>query len=97
MSLCETITSQSCLTIYHFVRAKIKSIVYHPMQEFASIDFVKFLISDLDRPQHLSGLKLVSDLCHGELLGGAVKSSEITFIPSTIQSGRFIADTKTAG
>ncbi|XP_033636521.1 RNA 3'-terminal phosphate cyclase-like [Asterias rubens] len=49
------------------------------------------------RPQHLSGLQLVSDLCKGELLGGAVKSSEITFIPSTIQSGRFIADTKTAG
>ena len=56
-----------------------------------------FTLLLFDRPQHLSGLQLVSDLCKGELLGGAVKSSEITFIPSTIQSGRFIADTKTAG
>ncbi|XP_038069258.1 RNA 3'-terminal phosphate cyclase-like [Patiria miniata] len=49
------------------------------------------------RPQHLSGLQLVRDLCSGELIGGSVGSTEITFIPSKIKAGRYVADTKTAG
>ncbi|XP_022097179.1 RNA 3'-terminal phosphate cyclase-like [Acanthaster planci] len=49
------------------------------------------------RPQHLSGLQLVRDICWGELPGGSVGSTEITLIPSAIKAGRYVADTKTAG
>eukprot|EP00057_Strongylocentrotus_purpuratus_P006892 XP_011661366.1 PREDICTED: RNA 3'-terminal phosphate cyclase-like [Strongylocentrotus purpuratus] len=49
------------------------------------------------RPQHLSGVQLVSRVCGGALKGDAVGSSEITFTPGTIAAGRYTADTGTAG
>lgn len=49
------------------------------------------------RPQHLTGIKLVSQLCKGKLDGGEVNSSDVTFMPGVMQQGRFTADTKTAG
>ncbi|OXB66165.1 hypothetical protein ASZ78_012964 [Callipepla squamata] len=49
------------------------------------------------RPQHLSGLEIVRDLCEGNLEGGEIGSTEITFTPGKIKGGTHIADTKTAG
>lgn len=49
------------------------------------------------RPQHLSGVQLVSRVCGGALKGDAVGSSEITFTPGMIAAGRYTADTGTAG
>ncbi|XP_041363053.1 RNA 3'-terminal phosphate cyclase-like isoform X2 [Gigantopelta aegis] len=49
------------------------------------------------RPQHLTGLKIIQELCGGKLSGGQVGSTEITFTPGDIQAGSFVADTKTAG
>ncbi|XP_076439997.1 RNA 3'-terminal phosphate cyclase-like [Babylonia areolata] len=49
------------------------------------------------RPQHLTGLKLIAELCGGKLVGDQVGSSEITFQPGQIKAGSYRADTKTAG
>ncbi|XP_028919660.1 RNA 3'-terminal phosphate cyclase [Ornithorhynchus anatinus] len=49
------------------------------------------------RPQHLSGLEMVRDLCEGRLEGGEIGSTEITFTPGKIKGGTHTADTKTAG
>ncbi|TNM88107.1 RNA 3'-terminal phosphate cyclase [Takifugu rubripes] len=49
------------------------------------------------RPQHLSGLQLVSDLCSGNLQGAAIGSSDISLTPGKIRSGNHVADTQTAG
>ncbi|XP_067086787.1 RNA 3'-terminal phosphate cyclase [Osmerus mordax] len=49
------------------------------------------------RPQHLSGLELVRDICGGRLEGGTVGSTEVVFIPGKIKAGSHIADTHTAG
>ncbi|NXC49703.1 RTCA cyclase, partial [Penelope pileata] len=49
------------------------------------------------RPQHLSGLEIVRDLCEGELDGGEIGSTQITFAPGKIKGGIHTADTKTAG
>ncbi|NXP44061.1 RTCA cyclase, partial [Heliornis fulica] len=49
------------------------------------------------RPQHLSGLEIIRDLCEGKLKGGEIGSTEITFTPGKIKGGTHIADTKTAG
>lgn len=49
------------------------------------------------RPQHLSGLQLIAEICGGKLQGATVGSTEITFYPGKIQAGRYTADTKTAG
>ncbi|KAK6484778.1 RNA 3'-terminal phosphate cyclase-like [Huso huso] len=49
------------------------------------------------RPQHLSGLELVRDLCAGQLEGGEVGSTEITLTTGKIKGGDYTADTKTAG
>ncbi|XP_041791714.1 RNA 3'-terminal phosphate cyclase [Chelmon rostratus] len=49
------------------------------------------------RPQHLSGLQLVSDLCSGSLQGAAIGSTDISLTPGKIQSGNHTADTQTAG
>uniref|UniRef100_A0A8V5G4P5 RNA 3'-terminal phosphate cyclase n=2 Tax=Melopsittacus undulatus TaxID=13146 RepID=A0A8V5G4P5_MELUD len=49
------------------------------------------------RPQHLSGLEIIRDLCEGKLEGGEIGSTEITFTPGKIKGGTHIADTKTAG
>ncbi|XP_071755621.1 RNA 3'-terminal phosphate cyclase [Centroberyx gerrardi] len=49
------------------------------------------------RPQHLSGLQLVSDLCSGSLEGGNIGSTEVSLTPGKIRSGNLTADTQTAG
>lgn len=49
------------------------------------------------QPQHLTGIELVSQLYSGILTGGETKSNEITFEAGHYQSGKFVADTKTAG
>ncbi|NXN99905.1 RTCA cyclase, partial [Rhinopomastus cyanomelas] len=49
------------------------------------------------RPQHLSGLETVRDLCEGKLEGGEIGSTEITLTPGKIKGGTHLADTKTAG
>lgn len=49
------------------------------------------------RPQHLTGLQLIAEICGGRLTGARVGSTEITFQPGQIQSGSYRADTKTAG
>ncbi|XP_075038638.1 RNA 3'-terminal phosphate cyclase [Mixophyes fleayi] len=49
------------------------------------------------RPQHLSGLETVRDLCGGQLEKAEIGSTEINFTPGKIKGGALIADTKTAG
>lgn len=49
------------------------------------------------RPQHLSGLEMIRDLCAGRLEGADIGSTEITFTPQKIEGGSHTADTKTAG
>lgn len=49
------------------------------------------------RPQHLSGLQLVSDLCSGSLQGATIGSTDISLTPGKIRSGNHAADTQTAG
>lgn len=49
------------------------------------------------RPQHLTGLNLINDICHGKLEGGRVGSAEIKFYPGPIQSGEYLGDIGTAG
>ncbi|XP_076028064.1 RNA 3'-terminal phosphate cyclase [Genypterus blacodes] len=49
------------------------------------------------RPQHLSGLQLVSDLCSGSLQGAEIGSGDISLSPGKISSGDHTADTHTAG
>ncbi|XP_030062362.1 RNA 3'-terminal phosphate cyclase [Microcaecilia unicolor] len=49
------------------------------------------------RPQHLSGLEMIRDLCNGRLEGAEIGSTEILFTPGKIMGGTHVADTKTAG
>ena len=49
------------------------------------------------RPQHLTGIQLLSELCGGKLEGDYVSSTEVTFHPRPIAGGTFTADTQTAG
>ncbi|XP_037105384.1 RNA 3'-terminal phosphate cyclase isoform X1 [Syngnathus acus] len=49
------------------------------------------------RPQHLSGLQLVSDMCGGVLRGGAIGSANVSLTPGKIRAGKYTADTRTAG
>ncbi|CAH2311602.1 RNA 3 -terminal phosphate cyclase isoform X1 [Pelobates cultripes] len=49
------------------------------------------------RPQHLSGLVTVRDLCAGQLENAEIGSTEVTFTPGKIKGGALTADTKTAG
>lgn len=49
------------------------------------------------RPQHLSGLQMICDLCDGCLEEAKVGSTEIYFTPGKINGGNHVADTKTAG
>ncbi|XP_077928825.1 RNA 3'-terminal phosphate cyclase isoform X5 [Halichoerus grypus] len=49
------------------------------------------------RPQHLSGLEMIRDLCDGQLEGAEIGSTEIMFTPEKIKGGIHTADTKTAG
>lgn len=49
------------------------------------------------RPQHLSGLQLVSDLCSGSLQGATIGSTDISLTPGKVRGGSHTADTQTAG
>ncbi|XP_057696331.1 RNA 3'-terminal phosphate cyclase isoform X2 [Corythoichthys intestinalis] len=49
------------------------------------------------RPQHLTGLQLLREMCAGVLQGGAVGSADIRLTPSKIAAGNYTADTRTAG
>jgi len=51
------------------------------------------------RPQHLTGVQMVNSLSEGSaLLGAAVGSTEVTFLPGRrLQGGPLVADTGTAG
>ena len=49
------------------------------------------------RPQHLTGLQLIRDICQGRLHGDKVSSTEIMFHPGMVKAGDFLADTHTAG
>uniref|UniRef100_A0A3P8UKD2 RNA 3'-terminal phosphate cyclase n=1 Tax=Cynoglossus semilaevis TaxID=244447 RepID=A0A3P8UKD2_CYNSE len=49
------------------------------------------------RPQHLTGLQLVSELCSGGLQGASIGSTDICLTPGKIRSGNHTADTHTAG
>ncbi|KAG2432756.1 hypothetical protein HYH02_012889 [Chlamydomonas schloesseri] len=50
------------------------------------------------QPQHLTALRLVEELCGGQLEGGAVGSSHIVLRPGLPRvGGSHVADTKTAG
>lgn len=40
---------------------------------------------------------MAREMCDGNLTGGAVESTEITFHPGDLKSGKFEADTQTAG
>lgn len=60
------------------------------------IDGVLFMFC-MCRPQHLSGLQLVSDLCAGSLQGGSIGSTDVSLTPGKIRSGSHTADPQTAG
>ncbi|CAF1007261.1 unnamed protein product [Rotaria sordida] len=49
------------------------------------------------RPQHLTGIQLLSQLSEAKLHNGNIGATEIIFTPRTIKGGNYIADTKTAG
>lgn len=49
------------------------------------------------RPQHLSGLRAVVDLCDANLQGDELNSEEITFKPGQIKSKPLTVNIKTAG
>uniref|UniRef100_A0AAX7T0H9 RNA 3'-terminal phosphate cyclase n=1 Tax=Astatotilapia calliptera TaxID=8154 RepID=A0AAX7T0H9_ASTCA len=49
------------------------------------------------RPQHLTGLQLVSDLCSGSLQGASIGSTDISLTPGKTRAGNYTADTQTAG
>lgn len=49
------------------------------------------------KPQHLSGLQLVSDLCCGNLQGASLGSTDISLSPGKVRSGSYTADPQTAG
>lgn len=49
------------------------------------------------RAQHLSGLEICRDLSRGSLRGAEVGSQKIELKPGKLESGSFVADTKTAG
>ncbi|XP_075901378.1 RNA 3'-terminal phosphate cyclase [Nelusetta ayraudi] len=49
------------------------------------------------RPQHLSGLQLVSDLSSGSLQGASIGSTDVSLNPGKIRGGSHTADTQTAG
>lgn len=49
------------------------------------------------KAQHLTGIDLLGRVSQANLTGASLKSTEVKFIPKMIQSGRYAADTKTAG
>lgn len=49
------------------------------------------------RPQHLTGIKLLAEISQAKLFGDKINSTEVTLIPTNLNPGDYIADTKTAG
>ncbi|XP_065680036.1 RNA 3'-terminal phosphate cyclase [Hydra vulgaris] len=49
------------------------------------------------KSQHLHGLRLIRDLCEGQLLGDDIGSTTIHFAPKKLKTGYYEADAKTAG
>ena len=49
------------------------------------------------RPQHLTGIILVKDLCGGRLENAKVKSEILELYPGKVKSGYYTADIGTAG
>lgn len=49
------------------------------------------------RPQHVTGIRLVRDICRGRLEGDGIGSMSAKFQPKAIQPGKYLSDTKTAG
>lgn len=49
------------------------------------------------KPQHLTGIELLGRISRAKLVGAEIKSTRIEFDPVTLESGEFVADTKTAG
>lgn len=45
----------------------------------------------------LLGIELACEMCAGVISGAVLESTEVTFYPNEVKSGKFIADTKTAG
>lgn len=69
----------------------------YPGYLFTGFCFAIIRINLIFRPQHLTGLQLVSNICRGELENAQVGSTDVTFRPGTIKAGKFVADSKTAG
>lgn len=49
------------------------------------------------KAQHLTGIRLLGEISKAKLSNDEIKSTELTFTPTCLNSGEFIADTKTAG
>lgn len=49
------------------------------------------------KPQHLTGIELLARISRAKLAGAELKSTSIEFEPAGLDSGEFVADTKTAG
>ncbi|MHA1993512.1 MAG: RNA 3'-terminal phosphate cyclase [Candidatus Hodarchaeales archaeon] len=49
------------------------------------------------RPQHLLGLRALTDLCSGELVGGEIGSEKITFHPGSDWKSNLVVNIPTAG
>ena len=49
------------------------------------------------RPQHLTGLQLMADICEGTLLNGEVGATTVNLKPGDLKVGQFFGDTVTAG
>jgi RNA 3'-terminal phosphate cyclase (ATP) len=48
-------------------------------------------------PQHQTCVNAVSEICNAEVLGNAISSTELSFVPRKIKSGNYFFDIKTAG
>ena len=49
------------------------------------------------RPQHLTAVNALAEICQGKLSGAEKGSTELTFQPGKIQSGKFKYDIKREG
>ncbi|ESO11323.1 hypothetical protein HELRODRAFT_91513 [Helobdella robusta] len=49
------------------------------------------------RAQHLCGLTLLKEISNGQLIGGWISSTKVSFIPRTIEGGEHVVNTQTAG
>ena len=49
------------------------------------------------RPQHLTGMRLIQEMCCGQLSGDQVGSQYVTLLPGMLQGGNYVADIGTAG